>query len=206
MAFIPPSLPGEVPPPSLDIDSDLYAAYVAFRAGNHASAARLWHSAAQRGDVRAANALGWAFDTGDGTGGQQPLAALTCYEFAAAGGWAAAQCNIAVHLLYGLGVPIDVNRGTELLLRSANQGQEVACELLAAYVRTGAWIRDAVEAEPDAILGWADRYVGVGGYLRETGIDYARFGADEVAQILDAAATRVTAEEGGGGLHAPAAA
>lgn len=214
MAFIFPSLPGDdPPPPSVSVHSDLVAAYHAFRAGDHSTAARLWHGAAQVGDAQAANALGWAFDTGDGTGGPQAGAAIMCYEFSAERGWAAAECNLAVHLLYGIGIAADHARGAALLLRSARGGQEVACELLAAYLRGGAWAEAFAAAaggaalpSPEEVLGLAERYIGVASYLRETGVDYGRWGADEPAQVLEAAAARVAAEEGEGGEPGPAAA
>lgn len=214
MAFAPPRLPGqEQPPPSVDVREDLVAAYHAFRAGSHNAAARLWHSSAQRGDVQAANALGWSFDTGDGTGGvSQPEAALLCYEYAASAGWAAAECNLAVHLLYGLGVAVDRSRGIRLLLSSASQGQEVACELLASLIRSdGQWHVGAAVGPwdglaPEVVLAWAERYPGVAAYLRETGVDYARFGAVESALVLQAAATRIEEEEAREAGVAPAAA
>jgi hypothetical protein len=187
--------PAGIPPPSANVMIDLMAAYECFRAEDFAGAVRLWHAASQSGSLQAINALGWSFDTGDGVGGvPMPLEAIACYRLAAAHNNAAAQCNLAVHLLYGLGVPQDTAGGLALLAASTLQGQEVACELSAAYARHGSWGQPHDEEHAEAALALADRYPGVAEYLRSTGVDYERFGASEVAQILEAAAARVAAE------------
>ena len=195
--FVPPPLTNPLPP-SCDPAADVEAAFVASSEGKHDVAARLWHAAAQRGDARAANALGWSFDTGDGTGGVlQPSAAIACYEFAANEGCSAAQCNLSVHLLYGIGVAPNVARGLRLLCRSMMAGQEVACELFAAFLQHDTFgVRAVADLDPLAVLDHATRCDHFASYLRDTAVDYARFGALDVARILAAAVDRVLVNTG----------
>mgnify|MGYP000261205336 CR=1 FL=1 len=96
-------------------------AYKAAQAGNYKQAIMLWQPLAEQGNSAAQYALGWMYESGQGTLQNYPQAAYW-YSKAAEQGDVAAQYVLATMYSKGLGVVKDQQQAVKWLLKAAEQG------------------------------------------------------------------------------------
>ena len=117
-------------------DAEFDQAYKAAQAGNYEQAIILWKPLAEQGNPAAQYALGWMYESGQGTAQNYPQAAYW-YEKAAQQGDMAAQYVLATMYSKGLGVVLDQQQAVKWLLKAANQGDAIAQFQLGMHFQKG---------------------------------------------------------------------
>ena len=108
-----------------DVQAQLRRGMDCDKAGRYDEAARWYRQAAEQGDARAQNNLGWLYQNGLGV--EQDFAeAERLYRLAAAKGHAAAQNNLGTMFLHGMGLPCDTDSACYWFDLAAQQGLPVA--------------------------------------------------------------------------------
>ena len=111
-------------------------AYKAAQSGNYTKAIQLWTPLAEQGQSAAQYALGWLYESGQGTAQSYSKAAYW-YRKAAEQGDLAAQYVLATMYENGTGVPLDIKQAVQWYLKAANKGDAIAQFKLGTYFRNG---------------------------------------------------------------------
>ena len=121
---------------TVSADNQFTAAYEAAQSGNYAKAIQLWKPLAERGQSSAQYALGWLYESGQGTAQSYSQAAYW-YRKAAEQGDLAAQYVLATMYEKGIGVPLNIKQAVQWYLKAANKGDAIAQFKLGTYFHTG---------------------------------------------------------------------
>ena len=121
-------------------DAEFDQAYKAAQAGNYKQAIMLWKPLAEQGIPAAQYALGWMYESGQGTAQSYPQAAYW-YQKAAEQGDMAAQYVLATMYSKGMGVVLDQQQAVKWLLKAANQGDAIAQFQLGTHFQKGVGVK-----------------------------------------------------------------
>jgi len=117
-------------------DDQFADAYKASQSGNYTKAMQLWKPLAEQGQSSAQYALGWLYESGQGTT-QSYAQAAYWYRKAAEQGDLAAQYVLATMYEKGVGVELDIKQAVQWYLKAANQGDAIAQFKLGTYFHSG---------------------------------------------------------------------
>lgn len=132
---------------AVPVYGDLDAARRAWRAGDVATATKIWTDLAIQGDARAQHRLGHVARTGRGGVAVDKAAALGWFRAAADQGHRGAQVKLAEMLRNGEAGPAAPVEAAGWAARAAAQGDETALHMLGAMHRVGEGVaRDLVKS------------------------------------------------------------
>jgi len=117
-------------------DGQFADAYKAAQSGNYSKAIQLWQPLAEQGQSSAQYALGWLYESGQGTAQSYSKAAYW-YRKAAEQGDLAAQYVLATMYEKGVGVKLDIKQAVQWYLKAANKGDAIAQFKLGTYFHSG---------------------------------------------------------------------
>ncbi len=117
--------------PAAADEPSLKAAETAWNSGDVATALAQWQALAQRGDIIAANNLGYLYDKGVGVP-KDPAKAVFWYRKVAEAGAAIGQLNLGNAYWYGRGIEKDPVEAVKRLTLAAAGGDQDAHKALAA--------------------------------------------------------------------------
>ena len=123
-------------------NAEFSQAYQAAQAGNYKQAVMLWKPLAEQGIPAAQYALGWMYESGQGTVQDYQQAAYW-YHKAAEQGDMAAQYVLATMYSKGMGVILDPQQAVKWFLKAANQGDAIAQFKLGTYFQNGVGVKQS---------------------------------------------------------------
>ncbi|WP_417513683.1 tetratricopeptide repeat protein [Minwuia sp.] len=132
--------------------ADFREGVAAYRAGDHAKAARIWQADAENGDPAAQRNLGLLYLNGLGVP-QDPVEAASWFRRAAEQSFAPAAANLADLYLRGVGVPRDRRKSAEYMRIAADGGIAEAQHNLGVLYEHGF----GLEKDQHAAVFWYQR-------------------------------------------------